>query len=86
MPTYVGSCPYFDVVRQMKNAFDYRLRLVTYARQHGAGDLGITRVGDRMQFRVAAQPKSIIRPEWGAFMPFYKVGQGFPYRMYFDLG
>jgi transposase len=27
--------PYFDVVRQMKNAFNYRLRLVTYARCHG---------------------------------------------------
>lgn len=27
--------PYFNVVRQMKNAFDYRLRLVTHARQHG---------------------------------------------------
>ena len=27
--------PYFDVVRQMKNAFSYRLRLVTHARQHG---------------------------------------------------
>jgi transposase len=27
--------PYFDVVRQMKNAFHYRLQLVTYARQHG---------------------------------------------------
>ena len=26
---------YFDVVRHMKNAFDYRLRLVTHARQHG---------------------------------------------------
>ena len=25
--------PYFQVVRHMKNAFDYRLRLVTYARQ-----------------------------------------------------
>jgi len=25
---------YFQVVRQMKNAFDYRLRVVTYARQH----------------------------------------------------
>ena len=25
---------YFDLVRQMKNPFDYRLRLVTYARQH----------------------------------------------------
>jgi len=27
--------PYFDVVRDMKNAFNYRLRLVTHARQHG---------------------------------------------------
>jgi hypothetical protein len=51
----------------------------------GGGDLGITRVGNRLQFRVAAQPKSIFRPEWGAFAPFYEMGQGFPYRMYFDL-
>ena len=28
--------PYFDVVRHMKNAFDYRLQLVTYARQHNS--------------------------------------------------
>jgi len=27
--------PYFDLVRQMKNAFNYRLQLVTVARQHG---------------------------------------------------
>ena len=27
--------PYFDQVRQMKNAFNFRLQLVTYARQHG---------------------------------------------------
>lgn len=27
--------PYFDVVREMKNAFNYRLRLVMDARQHG---------------------------------------------------
>src|SRR3989304_7576050 len=27
--------PYFEVVRQMPNAFNYRLRLVTPARQHG---------------------------------------------------
>jgi transposase len=27
--------PYFDLVRQMKNAFNYRLRLVTQARQQG---------------------------------------------------
>ncbi len=30
--------PYFDLVRQMKNAFNYRLRLVTYAHQHGIKD------------------------------------------------
>src|SRR3990170_5323678 len=27
--------PYFDVIRQMPNAFNYRLRLVMHARQHG---------------------------------------------------
>lgn len=27
--------PYFDVIRQMKNAFSYRLRLATHGRQHG---------------------------------------------------
>jgi hypothetical protein len=27
--------PYFEGVRQMKNAFKYRLRLVTHARQYG---------------------------------------------------
>ena len=27
--------PYFDVVRQLPNAFNYRRRLVTPARQHG---------------------------------------------------
>jgi transposase len=32
MPTPV---PYFEVVRHMPNAFDYRLRLVTHARQYG---------------------------------------------------
>jgi transposase len=26
---------YFDLIREMKNAFNHRLRLVTYARQHG---------------------------------------------------
>jgi DUF1680 family protein len=51
----------------------------------GGGDLGITHVGNGLQFRVAAHPKSIFRPEWGAFMPFYEIGQGFPYWMYFDL-
>jgi transposase len=27
--------PYFDVVRQMKSAFNYRLQMVFYARPHG---------------------------------------------------
>src|SRR3990172_8762877 len=27
--------PYFDLIREMKNAFNYRLWLVTHARQHG---------------------------------------------------
>lgn len=27
--------PYFEVIRTMKNAFDYRLRMVLYARRHG---------------------------------------------------
>jgi transposase len=27
--------PYFDVIRQMPKAFNYRLRLVTHAREHG---------------------------------------------------
>lgn len=31
----LAPVPYFDVVRQMKNAFNYRLRLVAHARQHG---------------------------------------------------
>ena len=27
--------PYFDLIRNMPNAFDYRLRLATHAHQHG---------------------------------------------------
>ena len=26
---------YYDLIREMKNAFNHRLRLVDYARQHG---------------------------------------------------
>jgi hypothetical protein len=51
----------------------------------GREDLGITRVGSGLQFRAEAHSKSIFRPEWGVFMPFYEIGQGFPYWMYFDL-
>jgi hypothetical protein len=45
----------------------------------------IVREGKQLQFRVAAQRKNIFMPEWGTFVPFYRVGQGFPYRMYVDL-
>ena len=31
----LAPVPYFDVVRQMPNAFNYRLQLLTQARQHG---------------------------------------------------
>jgi hypothetical protein len=41
--------PYFDVVRQMKNAFDYRLRLVTYARPRGIKAAGRTRLQARSE-------------------------------------
>ena len=27
--------PYFDLIREMKNAYNHRLRLVAHARQHG---------------------------------------------------
>lgn len=30
-----GPPPYFDLIRQMKNPFNYRLSLVSFARQHG---------------------------------------------------
>ncbi len=30
-----SPAPYFDLIREMKNAFNHRLRLVHYARQHG---------------------------------------------------
>src|SRR2546426_11560333 len=33
--TMPAPVAYFDVVRGMKNPFDFRLRLVTHARQHG---------------------------------------------------
>ena len=29
------SAPYFDLIREMKNAYNHRLRLVAHARQHG---------------------------------------------------
>jgi transposase len=33
-----GPPPYFDLIRQMKNPFNFRLTLVTYARQHSLKD------------------------------------------------
>ena len=41
--------------------------------------------GKPLEFRVAEQPGGVFAPTWGSFMPFYQVGQGIPYRMYFDL-
>jgi len=29
---------YFDLIREMKNAFNHRLRLVAHAREHGLKD------------------------------------------------
>ena len=31
----MAAAPYFDLVREMKNAYNHRLRLVEHARQHG---------------------------------------------------
>jgi hypothetical protein len=33
-----GPPPYFDLIRQMKYPFNFRLALVTYARQHSLKD------------------------------------------------
>lgn len=30
-----SPAPYFDLIREMKNAYNHRLRLVAHARQHG---------------------------------------------------
>jgi DUF1680 family protein len=51
----------------------------------GGQNGGIARVGEGLQFRVPTHPESIFRPEWGAFMPFYEIGQGQPYWVYLDL-
>lgn len=45
----------------------------------------IVREGKQLRFRVADLRQNIFMPEWGGFMPFYQMGQGFPYRMYVDL-
>jgi hypothetical protein len=45
----------------------------------------IVREGKQLRFRVADLRQNIFMPEWGGFVPFYQMGQGFPYRMYVDL-
>jgi DUF1680 family protein len=45
----------------------------------------LVRLGKRLEFRVAEQPRQTSAPAWGAFTPFYRPGEGIPYRMYFDL-
>jgi DUF1680 family protein len=62
----------------------YTQRLTQVASEADLSKL-LVRGGKQLQFRVAAQRKNIFMPEWGAFAPFYQVGQGFPYRMYVDL-
>ncbi|MBI4166257.1 MAG: helix-turn-helix domain-containing protein [Acidobacteria bacterium] len=32
------AIPYFDLIREMRNAFNHRLRLVAHAREHGIKD------------------------------------------------
>lgn len=46
----------------------------------------IIRTGKLLEFRVAdGQPKGVSESPRGTFMPFYQLGHGIPYRMYFDL-
>jgi len=73
---------YGPVVLVQDGRYTQRLNQVT-----SEADLSklIVREGKQLQFRVAAQRKNIFMPEWGTFVPFYRVGQGFPYRMYVDL-
>jgi DUF1680 family protein len=42
--------------------------------------------GKLLEFRVAeGQAREVYAPPRGTFMPFYQLGHGIPYRMYFDL-
>jgi len=45
----------------------------------------LVRMGKLLEFRVAEQPRETFAPAWGTFMPFYRAGEGIPYRMYYDL-
>jgi DUF1680 family protein len=45
----------------------------------------MVRMGKRLEFRVAEQPRETFALAWGTFMPFYRAGEGIPYRMYHDL-
>ena len=45
----------------------------------------IIRESPSLKFRVAEPPAGVFAPTWGSFLPYYQVGAGAPYRMYFDL-
>ena len=45
----------------------------------------IIRTGKSLEFHVAQQTTGVFAPPWGEFTPFYEIGLGVPYRMYFDL-
>jgi transposase-like protein len=61
--------PYFEVIRQMKNAFSYRLRLATHARQHG-----IKAAARAFSTTVATVRKWVRRYEAQASMPTGFIG------------
>jgi DUF1680 family protein len=62
----------------------YTQRLTRVANDTDLSKL-LVRQGKQLQFRAAALRESLFLPEWGAFVPYYQVQQGFPYRMYVDL-
>jgi hypothetical protein len=46
----------------------------------------IRRRENSLEFHLVEPPEtSVFAPEWGAFLPFYQMTSGVPYRMYFDL-
>jgi hypothetical protein len=45
----------------------------------------LIRDGSSLRFRMVEPSAGVFAPEWGSFLPFYEVGAGIPYRMYFDL-
>lgn len=41
--------------------------------------------GGGLRFEIAKPTGGVFAPAWGAFLPFYGIGAGIPYRMYFDV-